>query len=141
MAANCVGAAQWALDKAIDYANERKTFGVTIGNHQAVQIMLADSAMEIYAARNMLLHCAWKMENQEKLPIKEISMIKAYCTEMAQRVVDRCMQIHGGMGLTNELGLEKVWRWARTMRIPDGTTEIQKRTIAKRLLQGDRSFQ
>ncbi len=141
MAANCVGAAQWALDKAIDYANERKTFGVTIGNHQAVQIMLADSAMDIYAARNMLLHCAWKMENQKKLPIKEISMIKAYCTEMAQRVVDRCMQIHGGMGLTNELKLEKVWRWARTMRIPDGTTEIQKRTIARRLLQGDRSFQ
>ncbi|NTU18960.1 acyl-CoA dehydrogenase [Brevibacillus sp. HB1.2] len=141
MAALCVGAAQWALDKAIQYANERKTFGVTIGNHQAIQIMLADCAMEIYAARNMLLHCAWKMENQEKLPLKEISMIKAYCTEMVQNVVDRCMQIHGGMGLTNEMKLEKVWRWARTLRIPDGTTEIQKRTIARRLLQGDQSFQ
>lgn len=140
IAANCVGAAQWALDKAIDYANERKTFGVTIGNHQAIQMMLADCAMEIYAARNMILHCAWKMENQEKLPLKEISMIKAYSTEMAQRVIDRCMQIHGGMGLTNELKLEKVWRWARAQRIPDGTTEIQKRTIARRLLKGDRSF-
>ncbi|MFD6440539.1 acyl-CoA dehydrogenase family protein, partial [Peribacillus sp. NPDC060186] len=113
---------------------------VTIGNHQAVQMMLADCAMDIYAARNMLLHCAWKMENQEKLPLKEISMIKAYCTEMAQRVVDRSMQIHGGMGLTNELKLEKVWRWARSMRIPDGTTQIQKRTIARRLLKGDRNF-
>lgn len=141
MAATCVGAAQWALDKAIQYANERKTFGVTIGNHQAIQMMLADCAMEIYAARNMLLHCSWKMENQEKLPLKEISMIKAYCSEMVQRVVDRCMQIHGGMGLTNEMKLEKVWRWARTLRIPDGTTEIQKRTIARRLLQGDQSFQ
>jgi acyl-CoA dehydrogenase len=140
MAANCVGAAQWALNKAIDYANERKTFGVTIGNHQAVQIMLADCAMEIYAARNMLLHCAWKMENQKTIPVKEISMIKAYSTEMVQKVVDRCMQIHGGMGLTNELKLEKVWRWARSQRIPDGTTEIQKRTIARRLLKGDRSF-
>jgi acyl-CoA dehydrogenase len=140
MAANCTGAAQWALNKAIDYANERKTFGETIGNHQSVQNMLADCAMEIYAARNMLLHCAWKMENQEKLPVKEISMIKAYSTEMLQRVVDRCMQIHGGMGLTNELKLENVWRWARSQRIPDGTTEIQKRTIAKRLLQGDRNF-
>jgi acyl-CoA dehydrogenase len=140
MAANAVGAAQWALNQAIDYANERKTFGVTIGNHQAVQIMLADCAMDIYAARNMVLHCAWKMENQKELPIKEISMIKAYCTEMAQRVVDSCMQIHGGMGLTNELKLEKIWRWARAKRVPDGTTEIQKRTIARRLLQGDRNF-
>ena len=140
MAANCIGAAQWCLNKAIDYANERKTFGVTIGNHQAVQMMLADCAMEIYAARNMLLNCAWKMENQEKLPVKEISMIKAYSTEMVQRVADRCMQIHGGMGLTNELKIEEVWRWARSQRVPDGTTEIQKRTIAKRLLQGDRQF-
>ena len=102
--------------------------------------MLADCAMEIYAARNMLLNCAWKMENNEKLPVKEISMIKAYSTEMLQRVADRCMQIHGGMGLTNELKLEEVWRWARSQRVPDGTTEIQKRTIAKRLLQGDRQF-
>ncbi|MGF9909758.1 acyl-CoA dehydrogenase family protein [Brevibacillus porteri] len=141
MASNCIGAAQWALDKAINYANERKAFGVTIGNHQAIQVMLADCAMEIYAARNMVLHCAWKMENQDKLPIKEISMIKAYCTEMLQRVLDRCIQIHGAMGLTNEMKLEKVWRWARTLRIPDGTTEIQKRTIARRLLQGDTSFQ
>jgi acyl-CoA dehydrogenase len=140
MAATCVGVAQWALNKAIDYANERKTFGVTIGNHQAIQMMLADCAIEIYAARNMLLHCAWKMENQEKLPVKEISMVKAYSTEMAQRVIDRCMQIHGGMGLTNELKLEKAWRWARSQRVPDGTTEIQKRTIARRLLGGDRNF-
>lgn len=141
MASFCIGAAQWALDKAIHYANERKTFGVTIGNHQAIQIMLADCAMEIYAARNMVLHCAWKMESQDKLPIKEISMIKAYCTEMLQRVVDRSIQIHGAMGLTNEMKLEKMWRWSRTLRIPDGTTEIQKRTIARRLLDGDTSFQ
>lgn len=140
MAANCIGAAQWALKKAIDYANERKTFGQIIGNHQSVQNMLAECAMDIYAARNMLLHCTWKMENQEKLPVKEISMIKAFSTEMLQRVADRCIQIHGGMGLTNELKLESVWRWARSQRIPDGTTEIQKRTIAKRLLQGDLNF-
>ncbi|WP_084783240.1 acyl-CoA dehydrogenase family protein [Bacillus dakarensis] len=140
MSATCIGIAQWALNKAIDYANERKTFGVTIGNHQAVQMMLADCAMDIYAARNMLLHCAWKIENQPESPIKELSMIKAFSTEMVQRVVDRCMQVHGGMGLTNELKLEKAWRWARSQRVPDGTTEIQKRTIARRLLKGDRSF-
>ena len=140
MAAQCVGVAQWALNIAVNYANERKTFGVTIGNHQVIQMMLAECAMDIYAGRNMLLNCAWKMENQTELPIKEISMIKAFCTEMAQRVIDKCMQIHGGMGLTNELKLEKAWRWARMMRVPDGTTEIQKRTVAKKLLQGDLHF-
>ncbi|GGJ93521.1 acyl-CoA dehydrogenase [Lentibacillus kapialis] len=140
VAANCVGTAQWALDKAIEYANERKTFGVTIGKHQTIQTMIADCALEIYAAQNMVLHCAWKVENQNKSPVKELSMVKAHATEMTQSVLDKCMQIHGGMGLTNELGLEHVWRWAREQRIPDGTTEMQKRTIAKELLKGGTSF-
>ncbi|MEG0437690.1 MAG: acyl-CoA dehydrogenase [Solibacillus sp.] len=140
MASQCVGVAEWALEIAVNYANERKTFGTTIGNHQAIQMMLAECALDIYAGKNMLLNCAWKLEHQSEFPIKEISMIKAYCTEMSQRVVDKCMQIHGGMGLTNELKLEKAWRWARMTRVPDGTTEIQKRTIAKRLLQGDLDF-
>jgi acyl-CoA dehydrogenase len=140
MAANCVGAAQWVLNKAIDYSLERKAFGGPIADQQAIQMMLADCAMDIYAARYMTLHCAWKLETQKTLPIKEISMVKAFTTEMAQRVADRCMQIHGGMGLTNELGLEAVWRWARSMRIPDGTSEIQRRTVARRLLKGDRNF-
>lgn len=140
VAANCVGTAQWGLDKAIAYANQRKSFGVTIGQHQAVQMMLAECALEIYAARNMVLHCAWKVETEKKTPIKELSMVKAYATEMAQSVLDKCMQIHGGMGLTNELGLEYAWRWAREQRIPDGTTEMQLRTIGKQLLKGDSSF-
>lgn len=140
MAANCVGTAQWALEQALDYAKQRKTFGVTIENHQMIQLMLAESAMDIYAGRNMLLHCAWKMENEKELPLKEISMIKAFATEMAFRVIDRSMQVLGGMGLTNEAKLEKAWRWARSMRVPDGTAEIQRRTIARRLLKGDRNF-
>ncbi|PIC67912.1 hypothetical protein CSV71_03380 [Sporosarcina sp. P21c] len=113
---------------------------MTIGNHQAIPKMLAECAIDIYAGHNILLNCAWKMENQSDLPIKEISIIKAFCTEMAQRVIDKCMQIHEGMGLTNELKLEKAWRWARMMRIPYGTTEIQKRIIAKKMLQGDLHF-
>lgn len=140
MAARSVGVAQWALNKTVEYANQRKTFGKKIGNHQAIQMKLADSAIDIYAARNMLLHTAWKMESQSKSPVKEISMVKAFSTEMAFRVLDECMQIHGGIGLTNELGLETLWRWARSMRIPDGTSEIQRRTIARRLLKGDLRF-
>lgn len=141
MAARSVGVAQWALQKTVDYANQRKTFGKTIGSHQAIQMMLADSAIDIYAARNMIIHTAWKMEKQSRLPIKEISMVKAFNTEMVFRVLDRCMQVHGGMGLTNELGLESLWRWARSMRIPDGTSEIQRRTVARRLLNGDLQFE
>ena len=72
--------------------------------------------------------------------IPRLKAVRSVKTEMAQRVADRCMQIHGGMGLTNELGLEAVWRWARSMRIPDGTSEIQRRTVARRLLKGDRNF-
>ncbi|WP_084783094.1 acyl-CoA dehydrogenase family protein [Bacillus dakarensis] len=139
-AAYCVGIAQWALDRAIEYAKQRKTFGVTIDNHQAIQMLLAECAMDIYAGRNMMIHCAWKMENQKDIPLKEISIIKAFNTEMAFRVVDRCMQIMGGMGLTNEMKLEKAWRWARARRVPDGTAEIQRRTIARRLLKGDLNF-
>ena len=140
VAANCVGTAQWALDKTLAYAKERKTFGVPISEHQIIQTMIADCALEIYAARNMVMHCAWKVEHETKSPVKELSMVKAHATEMTQSVLDTCMQIHGGMGLTNEAGLEAVWRWAREQRIPDGTTEMQKRTIAKELLKGETSF-
>lgn len=140
MAAQCIGTAQWGLDKALEYAQQRKTFGKTIGENQMIQQMLADCAIDIYAARNMVLHCAWKMEQQTTLPVREISMIKVFTTEMVQRVLDKCMQIHGGMGLTNEMELEGAWRWARSMRIPDGTSEIQRRTVARRLLKGDKDL-
>ncbi|WP_137920840.1 acyl-CoA dehydrogenase [Hydrogenophaga sp. 2FB] len=139
MAASCVGIARWGLDQALAYAKVRKTFGRPIAEHQAVQIMLAECAMDIYAAKSMIQHCAWLVD-QGRSPVKEVSMVKASATEMVGRVIDRCMQIHGGMGLTNELRLETAYRWARTLRIPDGTSEIQRRTIARRLLEGDVSF-
>ena len=98
--------------------------------------MLAECAIDIYAARSMLQNCAWRIDQQ--LPVKgEISMVKAYSTEMLNRVMDRCIQMHGAMGLTNEVRLEEGYRFARSMRIPDGTTEIQKRTIARTVLNGD----
>lgn len=136
MAGQCVGLARWALKLAVDYAKQRHTFGKPISEHQAVQFMLADCAMDIYAANNMVLNCAWRIDQQ--MPVEgEISMVKAFSTEMLNRVMDKCIQIHGGMGLTNEVRLEEGYRWARSMRIPDGTTEMQKRTIARRLLSGD----
>ncbi len=139
MAASCLGLSRWALAQALDYAKVRKTFGRPIAEHQSVQNMLAECAMDLYAVKAMVQHCAWLVD--QGLPAtKEVSIVKAASTEAAGRVFDRCMQVHGGMGLTNELRLEEGYRFVRTMRIPDGTSEIQRRTIAKRLLDGDTTF-
>ncbi len=135
MAASCLGLARWALDQAVDYAKVRKTFGVPIAEHQAIQLMLADSAMDIYAAKTMIQNCAWRLDSGRGATA-QVSMVKAFSTEMLGRVMDRSIQIHGGMGLTNELRLEEGYRFARVMRIPDGTGEIQRRTIARQLLTG-----
>ncbi|UUX97369.1 acyl-CoA dehydrogenase family protein [Aquabacterium sp. J223] len=135
MAASCLGLARWGLDQAVAYAKLRKTFGVPIAEHQAIQLMLADSAMDIYAAKSMIQNCAWRVD-QGEAATAQVSMVKAFSTEMVGRVLDRCIQVHGGMGLTNELRLEEGFRFARVMRIPDGTGEIQRRTIARQLLAG-----
>jgi acyl-CoA dehydrogenase len=105
--------------------------------------MLADSAIEIFNAKYATLRTAELVQEYPttgRLPIKEISIAKAYAVEMCQAVCDRAIQIHGGMGLSNELGLEEAFRVARTLRIPDGTSEIQRRTIAGQLLRGDTVF-
>lgn len=139
LAASAVGQAEWALAQAVDYARQRVAFGKPIAEQQAVQLLLAESAMDIYAAKSMLWNCAWKVERGDR-PQKETSMVKAFSTEMLFRVMDRCMQVHGAMGLTNELRLEAGLRHARIVRIPDGTGEIQRRTVARRLLAGDVEF-
>jgi acyl-CoA dehydrogenase len=135
MAATCVGYAEWALAMAAEYAKTRQTFGKPIAEHQAIQFNLADSAMDVFAAKAMLMGCAWRLDGGR--PARgEIAMVKCFATEMLFRVMDRCIQVHGAMGLTNELRLEAGFRYARTMRIPDGTAEIQRRTIATELLNG-----
>ncbi|PXY36276.1 acyl-CoA dehydrogenase family protein [Prauserella flavalba] len=136
MSAMCVGLARWSLEKALDYARQRETFDSVIGDHQAIQIKLAEMAMDIYAAKSVVGRTAALVESKQRA-IKETSITKALCTEMLGRVADAAMQVHGAMGLTNELRLQDVWRHARTLRIPDGTSEIQRRTIAGRLLAGD----
>lgn len=137
MSAGCVGNAEWALAKALEYSQQRKTFGKPLAEHGAIATHLAEMAMDIYAAKAMLMHTAWLVESTGRTPIKELSMLKATATEMLFRVMDRAMQVHGAMGLTNELRLEEGLRFARTMRIPDGTGEIQRRTVVQRMLRGD----
>jgi alkylation response protein AidB-like acyl-CoA dehydrogenase len=132
-----VGAAERLLGMAIEYANQRRTFGKPIGDHQMIQAMLADSEVELESARWLVLLAAWTAD-QGRDPRHEQSMAKLAGATMANRVVDRVMQIHGGMGYTRELPIERWYREARLWRIFEGTDEIQRRAIARNLLSGRR---
>lgn len=132
-----IGAAERLLQMAIDYAGERKTFGVPIADHQAIQWMIADSELELEQARYLVLLAAWSVQEGRDAR-HAAAMAKLGGAQMANRVVDRVMQIHGGMGYTRELPIERWYREARLWRIFEGTDEIQRRTIAKNLLSGRR---
>ncbi|MDO8613697.1 MAG: acyl-CoA dehydrogenase family protein [Dehalococcoidia bacterium] len=143
IASNMIGMCEYALDRSLEYAQQRKTFGEPIANHQAIKIMLADMAIDIFTMKYMVLQTAALIEafpQTGRLPVKEISIAKAYSVEKAQEVYDKAIQVHGGMGLSNELPLEEGFRICRTLRIPDGTGEIQRRTIARQMLRGDTVF-
>jgi len=143
ISANCIGMCEYALDRSIDYSQQRISFGKPISEYQAIQFMLADMAIDIYTMKYMVLQTAALVEDFPKtgrMPVKEISIAKAYAVEKTQECYDRAIQVHGGMGLTNELPLNEGFRIARTLRIPDGTGEIQRRTIARQMLRGDTAF-
>jgi acyl-CoA dehydrogenase len=135
IAARAVGAAERLLHMAIEHANTRVTFGEPIGERQAIQWMIADSAVEIEATKWLALRAAWQAE-QGKDNRHLASMAKLYGAGMGNRVVDRVMQIHGGMGYTKELPIERWYREMRVWRIYEGTDEIQHFIIARNLLKG-----
>ena len=129
-----VGRARRVFDMMVDYAASRKQFGQSIGKFQGVGFQLADSLTEIDAADYLTLASAWRLD--QGLPAnREIASAKLYATEMLARVTDRAIQIHGGMGLMDDLPLERFWRDARVERIWDGTSEIQRHIIARELLR------
>jgi len=132
-AAQCIGLAQKALEMTIDYAMLRETFGKPLAQRQAVQWMLADAALEIHAARLVVLHAARIKEEGKPFHI-EASMAKLHATEVASRVIDNAIQIHGGMGLAKELPLERWYRELRTRRIGEGPSEIHRMVIAREFL-------
>ena len=143
ISANCIGMCEYALDRSLEYSQQRMSFGKPISEYQAIQFMLADMAINIFTMKYMVLQTAALVETfpqTGRLPVKEISMAKAYAVEKTQECYDHAIQVHGGMGLTNELQLNEGFRIARTLRIPDGTGEIQRRTIARQMLRGDTAF-
>ncbi|MDX5392258.1 MAG: acyl-CoA dehydrogenase family protein [Caulobacteraceae bacterium] len=133
MAAWSIGMAQRALEMMVEYAPQRKTFGAPLSERQAIQWWVADAATRIHAARLMTYDCAWKLDQGRDTRV-EISMIKAYATEMAWEVVDHAMQTFGAMGMTKELPLQLMASRLRTMRIYDGPTEVHKWVVARNLL-------
>ncbi|HVX20593.1 MAG TPA: acyl-CoA dehydrogenase family protein [Acidimicrobiales bacterium] len=130
--ARAVGLARWALAKAADYAESRVTFGRPIIENQGVAFPLAESAMEVHAARLAGLDCARALDRGEADRVR-VSMTKAFCTESAVRAIDRAVQVHGGMGFTNEMGLAEAWQQVRRICVADGSAEMMRRQIAKGL--------
>jgi acyl-CoA dehydrogenase len=134
-AARCVGLSQWVLNKASAFAGQRVTFGRPIAEYQGVSFQLADCAMDVYAADMMGRHCADRLASGVRSD-DHVAMAKVYATEACFRVYDRCMQIFGGMGLTNEMKLTEGWHQARIVRIADGSSEILRRNIGRALTLG-----
>jgi acyl-CoA dehydrogenase len=133
--ARALGAAERLLQMAVDHANTRQTFGKPIGTNQAIQWMIADSEVELEAARWLVLRAAWTVD-QGRDARHSSAMAKLYGANMANRVVDRVLQIHGGMGYTRELPIERWYREARLWRIFEGTDEMQRLIISRDLLRG-----
>ena len=132
IAAGCNGIADYALGLGIDYAKQRVAFDRPIGKNQYVQGHIVDSAVELKASKLMTYECAWKYDHGDAV-IQESSMVKLYATEMVNRVVDRMIQVHGGMGWMREVPLERLYRFVRIFTLVEGTSEIQKYIIAKTL--------
>ncbi|WP_214325615.1 acyl-CoA dehydrogenase family protein [Nonomuraea sediminis] len=133
--ARAIGSAERMLGMAVDYAKIRKSMGQTISEYQAIQWMIADSQVEIEAAKWLTLYAAWRV-GQGMDARHASSIAKLNGAVMANQVVDRVLQIHGGMGYTKELPIERWYRELRLLRIFEGTDEIQRRTIARNLIKG-----
>ena len=136
--ARALGACERLVEMGMDYARTRETFGEPIANRQAIQWMIADSAVEIEALRWLVLSAAWQVDHALDSRQSQ-SMAKLFGGVKANEIVDRVLQMHGGMGYTRELPIERWYRELRLLRIYEGTDEIQRRTIARNLLRGHAS--
>jgi len=132
--AAAVGVAQRAFEEAVSYSKQRVAFGQPIADFQATQFKLADMATEIDAARLLVYRAAWLRDEVADRVTKESSMAKLFATEMAWRVVDQAVQIHGGYGVVRGMPVERLYRMVRQPRVYEGTSEIQRTVIARHIL-------
>jgi alkylation response protein AidB-like acyl-CoA dehydrogenase len=130
----CVGLAQAAFDEAVKYAKERHTFGQRLADHQAIQFKLADMATQIEAARLLTRQAAWAKD--QGLPFSKLaSMAKLFASEACEHVAFEALQIHGGYGYSREFPLERIYRDQRMMSIGEGTSEVNRLIIARRVVE------
>ncbi len=134
VAATCLGRAERAMGHAVEWAATRRQFNQPVGKFQGVSFQLADMAVEMRAAELMVLEAGWKYDRGTASDA-DMAMAKLKATEMLAMVADAAIQIHGGMGLMDELPLERIWRDARVERIWEGTSEIQRHIISRALLR------
>lgn len=134
IAAMGLGCAQGAYELALDYAKQRKQFGKAIAGFQAIAFKLADMAMKIELARNLLYKACWLKDHDREFG-KEAAMAKLYCSEIAREVADEAVQIHGGYGLMKAYDVERFYRDQRLLQIGEGTSEIQRLVIARHILR------
>jgi alkylation response protein AidB-like acyl-CoA dehydrogenase len=134
LGANCLGCAREAHALSVGYAGQREAFGKPIAARQAIQWMLADSAVEIFAMESQIYRTAWMCDSGRPFS-RESAMVKLFASEALDRIVDRAVQIHGGMGYSSEFVIEKLYRDARVTRIYEGTSEIQRLVIARDVLK------
>jgi len=132
-----LGAVRRAHDVAVDYARRREAFGKPIGEHEGIGFMLADNEMDMHVARLAIWQCAWLLD-QGDLALHESSRAKVIVSEAAWRVADRCVQVLGGQGVTNETVVARIFADLRAFRIYDGPSEVHRWSIARRILRGER---
>lgn len=130
--AMAVGIARGAFEKSLAYAKKRRQFGKTLSQFQAIQFKLADMAMKIELARNMVYKAAW-LKDMGKPFSKEASMCKLFATEMCMEVTTQAVQIHGGNGYMKEYHVERYMRDAKLLEIGEGTSEVQRMVIAREI--------
>ena len=133
IAAQSVGLAQAAYDAAVAYAKERKQFGTEIARFQGIQFMIADMAVDLDAARLLTYRASWQQQNTGEVSAKEPAMAKLFASEAAHRICHKAIQIHGGYGYTKEFAVERIYRDQRIMELFEGTSEMQRWTIARQI--------
>ncbi|MGB8476435.1 MAG: acyl-CoA dehydrogenase [Candidatus Acidiferrum sp.] len=134
IAALAFGMAQGALEAAVSYAKQRKQFGQSISEFQAIQFKLADMATEVEAARLLVYQAAWLADRKDVRFTRESSIAKLFASEVAVRVANECVQVHGGYGFIKDYPAEKFYRDVKLCTIGEGTSEIQRLVIARQLL-------
>ena len=129
-----IGQAEMALNMMIDRSMKRYAHGSLLGEKQGIQWMIADSTMELYQCKLMVLHAAYKIDRGEDFK-SEVSMAKHFVANALNRIVDRAIQVHGALGYSTDTPLERMMRNARSARLVDGADEVHMQTIAKNTIQ------